>query len=100
MISVVIEQTSFMVSVFMILPRLLHDRIIMLIGPVEDNIKLRIIASNFVLDTSRQIADTPFYNTPVSFSGITCTILLDTNTTPRSDVQTIVMGSMAPMWNN
>ncbi len=54
MIPVVIEQTSRGERSYDIYSRLLKDRIIMLTGPVEDNMANSIIAQLFVLGCSRQ----------------------------------------------
>ena len=66
MIPVVIEQTSRGERSYDIYSRLLKDRIIMLTGPVEDNMANSIIAQLLFLDAQDSTKDIYLYvNTPV-----------------------------------
>ncbi|CQR24762.1 ATP-dependent Clp protease proteolytic subunit [Streptococcus varani] len=97
MIPVVIEQTSRGERSYDIYSRLLKDRIIMLTGPVEDNMANSIIAQLLFLDAQDPTKDIYLYvNTPggsVS-SGLA---IVDTMNFIKADVQTIVMGTAASM---
>ena len=65
MIPVVIEQTSLGERSYDIYSRLLKDRIIMLTGPVEDNMANSIIAQLLFLDAQDNTKDIYLYvNTP------------------------------------
>ena len=59
MIPVVIEQTSRGERSYDIYSRLLKDRIIMLTGPVEDNMANSIIAQLLFLDAQDRVHDSP-----------------------------------------
>ena len=83
MIPVVIEQTSRGERSYDIYSRLLKDRIIMLTGPVEDNMANSIIAQLLFLDAQD--------NTKAGLA------IVDTMNFIKSDVQTIVMGMAASM---
>ena len=83
MIPVVIEQTSRGERSYDIYSRLLKDRIIMLTGPVEDNMANSIIAQLLFLDAQDNTKDIYLY--------------VDTMNFIKSDVQTIVMGMAASM---
>ncbi|MFU2163664.1 ATP-dependent Clp protease proteolytic subunit [Streptococcus pluranimalium] len=97
MIPVVIEQTSRGERSYDIYSRLLKDRIIMLTGPVEDNMANSVIAQLLFLDAQDPTKDIYLYvNTPggsVS-SGLA---IVDTMNFIKADVQTIVMGMAASM---
>ncbi|VGQ33254.1 ATP-dependent Clp protease proteolytic subunit [Streptococcus pyogenes] len=97
MIPVVIEQTSRGERSYDIYSRLLKDRIIMLTGPVEDNMANSVIAQLLFLDAQDNTKDIYLYvNTPggsVS-SGLA---IVDTMNFIKADVQTIVMGMAASM---
>ena len=88
MIPVVIEQTSRGERSYDIYSRLLKDRIIMLTGPVEDNMANSIIAQLLFLDAQ--------VNTPGGSVSAGLAIV-DTMNFIKSDVQTIVMGMAASM---
>ena len=81
MIPVVIEQTSRGERSYDIYSRLLKDRIIMLTGPVEDNMANSVIAQLLFLDAQDSTKD----------------IYLYTMNFIKADVQTIVMGMAASM---
>ncbi|HEM4510501.1 TPA: ATP-dependent Clp protease proteolytic subunit [Streptococcus suis] len=97
MIPVVIEQTSRGERSYDIYSRLLKDRIIMLIGPVEDNMANSIIAQLLFLDAQDPTKDIYLYvNTPGGSVSAGLAIV-DTMNFIKADVQTIVMGTAASM---
>lgn len=97
MIPVVIEQTSRGERSYDIYSRLLRDRIIMLTGPVEDNMANSIIAQLLFLDAQDNTKDIYLYiNTPGGSVSAGLAIV-DTMNFIKSDVQTIVMGIAASM---
>ena len=100
MIPVVIEQTSRGERSYDIYSRLLKDRIIMLTGPVEDNMANSIIAQLLFLDAQDNTKDIYLYvNTPGGSVSAGLAIV-DTMNFIKSDVQTIVMGMAASMLPN
>ena len=97
MIQVVIEQTSRGERSYDIYSRLLKDRIIMLTGPVEDNMANSIIAQLLFLDAQDPTKDIYLYvNTPGGSVSAGLAIV-DTMNFIKADVQTIVMGTAASM---
>lgn len=92
MIPVVIEQTSRGERSYDIYSRLLKDRIIMVTGPVEDQMANSIIAQLLFLDAQDNTKDIYMYiNTPGGSVSAGLAIV-DTMNFIKSDVQTIVMG--------
>lgn len=97
MIPVVIEQTSRGERSYDIYSRLLKDRIIMLTGPVEDNMANSVIAQLLFLDAQDKTKDIYLYvNTPGGSVSAGLAIV-DTMNFIKADVQTIVMGMAASM---
>ncbi|MET3557557.1 ATP-dependent Clp protease protease subunit [Streptococcus rupicaprae] len=97
MIPVVIEQTSRGERSYDIYSRLLKDRIIMLTGPVEDNMANSVIAQLLFLDAQDPTKDIYLYvNTPGGSVSAGLAIV-DTMNFIKADVQTIVMGTAASM---
>ena len=97
MIPVVIEQTSRGERSYDIYSRLLKDRIIMLTGPVEDNMANSVIAQLLFLDAQDNTKDIYLYvNTPGGSVSAGLAIV-DTMNFIKADVQTIVMGVAASM---
>jgi len=93
----VIEQSSRGERAYDIYSRLLKDRIIMLSGPIEDNMANAIIAQLLFLDAQDSEKDIYLYiNSPggVVTAGLA---IYDTMNFIKSDVQTIVMGMAASM---
>ena len=89
MIPVVIEQTSRGERSYDIYSRLLKDRIIMLTGPVEDNMANSVIAQLLFLDAQDNTKDIYLYvNTPGGSVSAGLAIV-DTMNFIKSDVQTI-----------
>ena len=77
--------------------RLLKDRIVMLTGPVEDNMANSIIAQLLFLDAQDPTKDIYLYvNTPGGSVSAGLAIV-DTMNFIKADVQTIVMGTAASM---
>ncbi|MCB4962149.1 ATP-dependent Clp protease proteolytic subunit ClpP [Streptococcus mutans] len=97
MIPVVIEQTSRGERSYDIYSRLLKDRIIMLTGPVEDNMANSIIAQLLFLDAQNNTKDIYLYINSPGGSVSAGLAIVDTMNFIKSDVQTIVMGIAASM---
>ncbi|MDO4855273.1 MAG: ATP-dependent Clp endopeptidase proteolytic subunit ClpP [Limosilactobacillus gorillae] len=97
LVPTVIEQSSRGERAYDIYSRLLKDRIIMLSGPIEDNMANSIIAQLLFLDAQDSTKDIYLYiNSPggVVTSGMA---IYDTMNFIKSDVQTIVIGMAASM---
>ncbi|MCK8625066.1 ATP-dependent Clp protease proteolytic subunit [Apilactobacillus sp. TMW 2.2459] len=97
LVPTVIEQTSGGERAYDIYSRLLKDRIIMLSGPIEDNMANTIIAQLLFLDAQDSEKDIYLYiNSPggVITAGMA---IYDTMKFIKADVQTIVMGMAASM---
>ncbi len=97
LVPTVIEQSSGGERAYDIYSRLLKDRIIMLSGPIEDDMANAIIAQLLFLDAQDSEKDIYLYiNSPggVITSGMA---IYDTMNFIKADVQTIVMGMAASM---
>lgn len=97
LVPTVIEQSSNGERAYDIYSRLLKDRIIMLSGPIEDNMANTIIAQLLFLDAQDSEKDIYLYiNSPggVVTAGMA---IYDTMKFVKADVQTIVMGMAASM---
>ncbi|WP_367334182.1 ATP-dependent Clp protease proteolytic subunit [Lentilactobacillus sp.] len=97
LVPTVIEQSAGGERAYDIYSRLLKDRIIMLSGPIEDDMANAIIAQLLFLDAQDSEKDIYLYiNSPggVITSGMA---IYDTMNFIKSDVQTIVMGMVASM---
>lgn len=97
MIPVVIEQTSRGERSYDIYSRLLKDRIIMLTGPVEDNMANSVIAQLLFLDAQDNTKDIYLYMNTPGGSVSAGLAIVDTMNFIKADVQTIVMGMAASM---
>ena len=97
LVPTVIEQSSRGERAYDIYSRLLKDRIIMLSGPIEDDMANSIVAQLLFLDAQDSTKDIFLYiNSPggVVTSGMA---IYDTMNFIKSDVQTIVIGMAASM---
>lgn len=97
LVPTVIEQTARGERAYDIYSRLLKDRIIMLSGPIEDEMANSIVAQLLFLDAQDSTKDIYLYiNSPggVVTSGMA---IYDTMNFIKSDVQTIVIGMAASM---
>lgn len=97
LVPTVIEQSSRGERAYDIYSRLLKDRIIMLSGPIDDDVANSIIAQLLFLDAQDSKKDIYLYiNSPggVVTSGLA---IYDTMRFIKADVQTIVMGMAASM---
>lgn len=97
LVPTVIEQSSRGKRAYDIYSRLLKDRIIMLSGPIEDDMANAIIAQLLFLDAQDSTKDISLYiNSPggVVSSGLA---IYDTMNFIQSDVQTITLGMAASM---
>ena len=97
LVPTVIEQSSRGERAYDIYSRLLNDRIIMLSGPIEDEMANSIVAQLLFLDAQDSTKDIYLYiNSPggVVTSGMA---IYDTMNFIKSDVQTIVIGMAASM---
>ena len=97
LVPTVIEQSSRGERAYDIYSRLLKDRIIMLSGPIEDDMANSIVAQLLFLDAQDSTKDIYMYiNTPGGSVSAGLAIV-DTMNFIKSDVQTIVMGMAASM---
>ena len=97
LVPTVIEQSSRGERAYDIYSRLLKDRIIMLSGPIEDDMANSIVAQLLFLDAQDSTKDIYLYiNSPGSVvtSGMA---IYDTMNFIKADVQTIVIGMAASM---
>ncbi|WP_288717847.1 ATP-dependent Clp endopeptidase proteolytic subunit ClpP [uncultured Limosilactobacillus sp.] len=97
LVPTVIEQSSRGERAYDIYSRLLKDRIIMLSGPIEDDMANSIVAQLLFLDAQDSTKDIYLYiNSPggVVTSGMA---IYDTMNFIKADVQTIVTGMAASM---
>lgn len=97
LVPTVIEQSSRGERAYDIYSRLLKDRIIMLSGPIEDDMANSIVAQLLFLDAQDSTKDIYLYiNSPggVVASGMA---IYDTMNFIKADVQTIVIGMAASM---
>ena len=97
LVPTVIEQSSRGERAYDIYSRLLKDRIIMLSGPIQDDMANSIVAQLLFLDAQDSTKDIYMYiNSPggVVTSGMA---IYDTMNFIKSDVQTIVIGMAASM---
>ena len=97
LVPTVIEQSSRGERAYDIYSRLLKDRIIMLSGPIEDEMANSIVAQLLFLDAQDSTKDIYLYiNSPggVVTSGMA---IYDTMNFIKADVQTIVIGMAAAM---
>ena len=97
LVTTVIEQSSRGERAYDIYSRLLKDRIIMLSGPIEDDMANSIVAQLLFLDAQDSTKDIYLYiNSPggVVTSGMA---IYDTMNFIKADVQTIVIGMAASM---
>lgn len=97
LVPTVIEQSSRGERAYDIYSRLLKDRIIMLSGPIDDDLANSIISQLLFLDAQDSEKDIYLYiNSPggVVTAGLA---IYDTMNFIKSDVQTIVMGMAASM---
>ena len=97
LVPTVIEQSSRGERAYDIYSRLLKDRIIMLSGPIEDDMANSIVAQLLFLDAQDSTKDIYLYiNSPggVVTSGMA---IYDTMNFIKSNVQTIVIGMAASM---
>lgn len=97
LVPTVIEQSSRGERAYDIYSRLLKDRIIMLSGPIDDELANSIISQLLFLDAQDSEKDIYLYiNSPggVVTAGLA---IYDTMNFIKSDVQTIVMGMAASM---
>ena len=97
LVPTVIEQSSRGERAYDIYSRILKDRIIMLSGPIEDDMANSIVAQLLFLDAQDSTKDIYLYiNSPggVVTSGMA---IYDTMNFIKSDVQTIVIGMAASM---
>ncbi|MHC5268243.1 ATP-dependent Clp endopeptidase proteolytic subunit ClpP [Enterococcus sp. LJL98] len=97
LIPTVIEQSSRGERAYDIYSRLLKDRIIMLSGPVTDDLANTIIAQLLFLDAQDSEKDIYVYINSPGGSVTAGLAIFDTMNFVKADVQTIVMGMAASM---
>ena len=97
LIPTVIEQSSRGERAYDIYSRLLKDRIIMVSGPIEDNMANAIIAQLLFLDAQDPEKDIYMYINSPGGSVTAGLAIMDTMNFIKADVQTIAMGMAASM---
>ena len=97
LIPTVIEQSSRGERAYDIYSRLLKDRIIMLSGPVTDDLANSIISQLLFLDAQDSEKDIYLYINSPGGSVTAGLAIYDTMNIVKADVQTIVMGMAASM---
>ncbi len=97
LIPTVIEQTSRGERAYDIYSRLLKDRIIMISGPIDDNLANTVIAQLLFLDAQDPEKDIYIYINSPGGSVSAGLAIYDTMNFVKSDVQTIAMGMAASM---
>ena len=97
LVPTVIEQSSRGERAYDIDSRLLKDRIIMLSGPIDDNVSNSVIAQLLFLDAQDPEKDIYLYINSPGGSVTSGMAIYDTMNFIKSDVQTIVIGMAASM---
>ncbi|WEG74063.1 ATP-dependent Clp endopeptidase proteolytic subunit ClpP [Vagococcus intermedius] len=97
LIPTVIEQSSRGERSYDIYSRLLKDRIIMLSGPIDDNVSNSVIAQLLFLDAQDADKDIFIYINSPGGSVSAGLAIYDTMNFVKADVQTIVLGMAASM---
>ncbi|MFC6346407.1 ATP-dependent Clp endopeptidase proteolytic subunit ClpP [Vagococcus carniphilus] len=97
LIPTVIEQSSRGERAYDIYSRLLKDRIIMLSGPIDDNVANSVIAQLLFLDAQDPEKDIYIYINSPGGSVSAGLAIYDTMNFIKADVQTIVLGMAASM---
>lgn len=97
LIPTVIEQTNRGERAYDIYSRLLKDRIIMLGGPIDDNLANSIVAQLLFLDAENPEKDISLYINSPGGSVTAGMAIYDTMNFVKADVQTICMGMAASM---
>lgn len=97
LVPTVIEQTSRGERAYDIYSRLLKDRIIMLSGPIDDNLANSVIAQLLFLDAQDPEKDIFLYINSPGGSVTSGMAMYDTMNFINADVQTIVIGMAASM---
>ena len=97
LVPTVIEQSSRGERAYDIYSRLLKDRIIMVSGPIEDNMANSIVAQLLFLDAQDSTKDIYMYNNSPGGVVTAGMAIYDTMNFIKSDVQTIVIGMAASM---
>ncbi|MGY3777294.1 ATP-dependent Clp endopeptidase proteolytic subunit ClpP [Isobaculum melis] len=97
LVPTVIEQSSRGERAYDIYSRLLKDRIIMLSGPIDDNVANTVIAQLLFLDAQDSEKDIYIYINSPGGSVSAGLAIFDTMNFIKADVQTIAMGMAASM---
>lgn len=97
LVPTVIEQSSRGERAYDIYSRLLKDRIIMLSGPIDDNVANSVIAQLLFLDAQDPEKDIYLYINSPGGSVTSGMAIFDTMNFIKADVQTIVIGLAASM---
>src|SRR3990167_3823830 len=95
LIPTVIEKSQFGERAYDIFSRLLNDRIIMLAGPIDDNIANLVIAQLLFLESQDQKKDIHLYINSPGGHVTSALAILDTMNHVRADVSTICVGMAA-----
>ena len=97
LVPIVVEKEANSERSYDIYSRLLKDRIVMLNGPVEDNMANLIIAQMLFLESEDSDADINLYINSPGGSVTAGLAIYDTMQFIKCDVSTIVMGQAASM---
>lgn len=97
MVPIVVEKEANSERSYDIYSRLLKDRIIMLNGPVEDNMANLVVAQMLFLESEDPTADINLYINSPGGSVTSGLAIYDTMQFIKPDVSTIVMGQAASM---
>jgi|SRR5690606_14558381 ATP-dependent Clp protease protease subunit len=97
LIPTVIEQTNRGERAYDIYSRLLKDRIIMLGGPIDDNVANSVVAQLLFLDAENPEKDISLYINSPGGSVTAGMAIYDTMNFVKADVQTICIGMAASM---
>ena len=97
LVPTVIEQSSRGERAYDIYSRLLKDRIIMLSGPIDDEMAISIVAQLLFLDAQDSTKDIYLYINSPGGDVTSGMAIYDTMNFIKSDVQTIVIGMAASM---
>src|SRR3990167_4407961 len=95
LIPTVIEKSQFGERAYDIFSRLLNDRIIMLAGPIDDNIANLVIAQLLFLESQDQKKDIHLYINSPGGHVTSALAIFDTMNHVRADVSTICVGMAA-----
>ena len=98
LVPMVVEQTSRGERAYDIYSRLLKERVIFLVGPVEDNVANLIVAQLLFLESENPDKDISLYINSPGGSVSAGLAIYDTIQFIKPDVSTMCVGQAAKMW--